>query len=92
MTRVPAALVVPACLILPRPRFTRRLEQARSWPPLVVALVVGVGVYVLATGRLFDPQRHIAHMHALLFDRNRLSRAATYFSPSPVFASAEARQ
>lgn len=78
-----AALVLPAVVVLTLPRFTSRAGLARPWTPLVAALLVGLGVYIAATGMLVDPQRHIAHMYALLFDRDRLSRAAAYFSPSP---------
>jgi hypothetical protein len=77
------ALVLPACVVMTLPRFTRRTGQPHSWTPLVVALLVGLGVYLVATGMLFDPTRHIAHLYALVFDRNRLSRAAAYFPPAP---------
>ena len=78
------ALVLPACVVLMLPYFASRSGRPRSWAPLVVATGVGLGVYVAATGMLVDPGRHLAHLSALLFDRNRLSRAAAYFPPGPL--------
>jgi hypothetical protein len=78
-----AALVLPACVVMTLPRFTRRTGRPHAWTPPIVALLVGLGVYLMATGMLFDPKRHIAHLYALVFDRNRLSLAAAYFPPAP---------
>jgi hypothetical protein len=46
-------------------------------------VLVGAAVYLVATGMIVDPQRHLAHLSALLFDPARLSRAAVYFPPAP---------
>ena len=82
-----AALVAPACLVLMLTTLARRSGRPRSWAPLVVATLVGIGVYAAATGMLVDPRRHLAHLDALLFDRHRLSRAAAYFPPSALSGS-----
>jgi hypothetical protein len=76
-----AALVLPAFFVLTMRRFTGLAGAATPWPAIVVTVLVGLAVYVAATGMLVDPQRHMAHLHALLFDRDRLSRAAAYFPP-----------
>jgi hypothetical protein len=51
--------------------------------PLIVGVLVGLGVYVLATGMLFDPRRHITHLAALLSMSHRVTNASAYFPPAP---------
>jgi hypothetical protein len=77
------ALFVPLCFILAVPQVNHRPGQRYQWAPLIVGVITGLGVYVLATGMLFDPRRHIAHLAALLSMSHRVTNAAAYFPPAP---------
>ncbi len=76
-------LFAPLCLVLALPAFNRTPGRPYQATPLLIALIVGVGAYLTATGMLFDPQRHVAHVEAVLFDRGRITQGNVYFPPAP---------
>jgi hypothetical protein len=53
------------------------------WRPLVAGLAASLAAYAVGTGLIVDPQRHLTHVHALLFDPRRLSAAGVYWPPHP---------
>jgi 4-amino-4-deoxy-L-arabinose transferase-like glycosyltransferase len=54
----------------------------------VVAIFAGcaafLAAYIVATGMIVDPQRHLKHLAQLLFAREQMSDAAFYFPPQPL--------
>jgi hypothetical protein len=78
-----AALFVPMCLVLALPRVARQSDEPYRLRPLLIGVGVGLGAYVIATGMIVDPQRHVSHVWSLLFAPGRLTRGAVYFPPAP---------
>ena len=52
--------------------------EARTWRPHLAALGVSLGVYLVATGMLVDPQRNIHHVNTMLFHPSSLSSMGFY--------------
>jgi hypothetical protein len=78
-----AALFLPLLLVLFLPRFNRPPGEPYRLAPLVALVLSGAAGYLLATGMLVDPQRHLQHVEAILFNPSRVSVAAAYFPPAP---------
>jgi hypothetical protein len=57
--------------------------QSTRWRPILMGLAASLVAYAVGAGMLVDPQRHITHVHALLFDPRRVSGAAAYWPPHP---------
>jgi 4-amino-4-deoxy-L-arabinose transferase-like glycosyltransferase len=53
------------------------------WRPIVAGLLASLAAYAVGTGMIVDPQRHITHVHAILFDPQQLSGASAYWPPHP---------
>ena len=78
-----AALFLPLVLVLLLPRFNHGPGMRYQVAPLVTLVLVGGIGYLVATGMLVDPRRHIQHVHALFFDTGRVTNASAYFPPAP---------
>lgn len=52
--------------------------QVRSWRPHLWALAASIATYLIATGMLVDPYRHIHHVYALLFQPASLNSMGFY--------------
>jgi 4-amino-4-deoxy-L-arabinose transferase-like glycosyltransferase len=74
-------LPLGAALLLPR--FNRPAGSNYAIRPLLIGLGTSVLAYVVATGMVVDPQRHLTHVYALLFDPRRVTAAAAYLPPHP---------
>jgi hypothetical protein len=59
-----------------------RAASAR-WRPMMAGLAASLAAYAVGTGLIVDPQRHLTHVHALLFDPQSVSGASAYFPPHP---------
>jgi hypothetical protein len=77
------ALFFPLCLALLLPPLNHPPGTPYQWRPLVLGLGAGLAAYLFATGMLFDPHRHLMHLHAQLFDQGRVTDAAVYFPAAP---------
>jgi len=76
-------IFLPLGCCLATPWFDQSLERSARWRPIVAGLAASVAAYAVGTGLIVDPQRHITHVHALLFDPQRLSGASAYWPPHP---------
>jgi Dolichyl-phosphate-mannose-protein mannosyltransferase len=77
-------LPLGCCLLLPWFKQSPGAPGASaSWRPIVAGLAASVAAYAVATGLIVDPQRHLTHVHAILFDPQRLSGASAYWPPHP---------
>lgn len=78
------ALVVflPLGLALTLPVFQGRGGRYR-FAPLLTGLGVSVAAYLVATGMLVDPHRHLEHVRRLLFAPEMLTTAVFYHPPHP---------
>ncbi|MGE0126730.1 MAG: ArnT family glycosyltransferase [Blastocatellales bacterium] len=74
-------LPLGGCLLFPR--FTQTPEQSTRWRPILAGLAASLAAYTVGAGMIVDPQRHITHVHALLFDSSRISNAVAYWPPHP---------
>jgi hypothetical protein len=78
------ALFVPLGLVVLFPSFNRPPGTPYRAAPIVTIVFVGLGAYVVATGMLVDPQRHIEHVYSIFFNAERVSIASKYFPPAPM--------
>jgi hypothetical protein len=76
-------LFIPLALAVALPRFQRGAPGGYRVRPLVGGPAAALGAYVLATGLLVDPGRHIDHVNALVFHQNRVTGFFEFFPPSP---------
>jgi hypothetical protein len=76
-------IFLPLGAMLLLPRFRRAPHPSDQWRSLAVAFGGSLFAYAIGTGIWIEPQRHLTHVHALLFDPQRLSVAHAYFEPHP---------
>ncbi len=76
-------LFLPFALVLMFPRFSRSPESTNYLKPLVVGLGVSIVAYLVGTGMVVDPQRHITHVYSLFFNQSRVSNVGAYRPPHP---------
>ncbi len=77
----------PLGLALLLPAASRVPESGGRARMLALGLGASLGVYAIATGLWVDPQRHWTHLHALLFEPDRITVASAYFPPEPLTSS-----
>jgi len=78
------ALFLPLGFVLLLPHFHRLSGSRYSMRPILIGLSASLAAYVLGTGMLIDPHRHITHVYSLLFDQNRITAAEAYWPPHPM--------
>ncbi len=77
-------LPLGCCLFLPWVKRPKEDAEASSlWRPILAGFTASIVAYAVGTGLIVDPHRHITHVHALLFDPQRLSGASAYWPPHP---------
>jgi hypothetical protein len=76
-------LFLPLGLVLLFPRFSRSPESSNYVKPLIVGLGVSIVAYLIGTGMVVDPQRHITHVYSLFFNQSRVSNVGAYRPPHP---------
>jgi 4-amino-4-deoxy-L-arabinose transferase-like glycosyltransferase len=76
-------IFLPLICLLLLPRFARSLDLRFRPRPLLIGLAAFVIAYLIGTGMLVDPQRHITHVQALFFEPERVSGASAYWPPHP---------
>lgn len=64
-------------------RFCRAIGTSGRWRPIMAGLLASLAAYAIGTGMIVDPQRHITHVSALLFEPRRLSGGAAYWPTHP---------
>jgi hypothetical protein len=74
---------LPFAVLLLLPRF----NHAPGAPYQTRAVLGGLGAflvaYLICTGMVVDPQRHITHVYSLFFDQRRVTNASLYRPPYP---------
>ena len=74
---------LPFAVLLLLPRF----NHAPGAPYQTRAVLGGLGAflvaYLIGTGMVVDPQRHITHVYSLFFDQRRVTNASLYRPPYP---------
>jgi 4-amino-4-deoxy-L-arabinose transferase-like glycosyltransferase len=76
-------IFLPLICLLLLPRFVRSLDMRSRLRSLLIGLAAFVIVYLIGTGMLVDPQRHLTHVHALFFEPERVTGASAYWPPHP---------
>lgn len=76
-------LFLPYAFVLLLPRFNHLPGYQYQLKPLLIGLGTSVLAYLIGTGMVVDPQRHITHVYALLFDQERVAVVSDYWSPHP---------
>jgi 4-amino-4-deoxy-L-arabinose transferase-like glycosyltransferase len=76
-------IFLPLGLFLLSRRFSWSSETGYRVRPLLIGLGAFVLAYVVGTGMLIDPQRHINHVYYLFFNQERLTWASFYHPPHP---------
>jgi 4-amino-4-deoxy-L-arabinose transferase-like glycosyltransferase len=74
---------LPLGLALLAPALNRPPGEPWRIRPLVVGLLVSLGVYAVATGMPVDPDRHLTHVHKVLFEIDTMSTAHFYHDAWP---------
>lgn len=77
------AVFVPLVLVLLLPSFNRPPGERYRTLPLAIGMLVAALAYLAGTGMLVDPQRHLTHVHSLLFNQSRVTNSALYAPPIP---------
>jgi Dolichyl-phosphate-mannose-protein mannosyltransferase len=77
------ALFMPLALVLLLPRFNHRPNEPYQIAPLTIGVVTSIVAYVIATGMLIDPRRHITHVYSLFFDQSRVMNWDFYYPSIP---------
>ncbi len=77
------ALFVPLSFMLLLPRFNHAPGRTYQLRPLAWGFAAGLLAYLAATGMLVDPNRHLRHLHAYLFDWGRVTSSFSYHPASP---------
>ena len=52
--------------------------SGRSWRPHLIGLAASIAAYLVGTGMLVDPHRHIQHVYSLFFHPNSLNSMGFY--------------
>jgi len=74
---------LPLACVLLVPRFAHSVDARCHVRSLLTGLFASVVAYVVATGMVVDPMRHVTHVRYMLFEPERLSCAAAYHPPHP---------
>src|SRR5262245_50361617 len=74
---------LPFGLALLLPRFNHSRGSAYQVKPLLFGLGASLLAYLIGTGMVVDPHRHLTHVYSMLFDQRRVSNAGLYRLPHP---------
>jgi hypothetical protein len=80
-------IFLPFACVLLLPKFNRPGDSKYRLKPLLVGLGASVIAYLISTGMVVDPDRHITHVHKMFFTMERLvgpeANVTAYFPKSP---------
>ena len=74
---------LPLGLALLFPCFNHSRGSAYQVKPLLVGLGASLLAYLIGTGMVVDPQRHLTHVYSMLFEQSRVSNVGLYRPPHP---------
>lgn len=76
-------IFLPFAFVLLFPGFNYSPDSSYQIKPLLMGLGASILAYIIATGVIVDPQRHITHVYRLFFEPERLSSIPAYWPSYP---------
>jgi hypothetical protein len=81
-------IFLPLGFVLLLPRFSQSYDSGYRLQPILAGLGAALLAYLIGTGMIIDPQRHLTHVYSLFFkwntvDQARVTGVAAYWAPHP---------
>jgi 4-amino-4-deoxy-L-arabinose transferase-like glycosyltransferase len=76
-------IFLPLGCVLLLPHFSWSHDTGYRLRPILAGLGGALLAYLIGTGMIIDPQRHLTHVYSLFFDQSRITAGAAYWAPQP---------